>query len=63
MAIARIIGIWIGGLIASGILGAGVAIQLSRAPDAPFMGFVAGVGAFTCLRLWFGEWARTARSS
>lgn len=60
--VARVIGIWISGVIAFGLLGAGISIQLSGGSDAPFMGFVAGSGAFTCFRLWFGEWFRSART-
>ena len=55
MKIARIVGIWVSGLVATSLLGAGIAIFLSGGGDAPFTGFLAGLAAFTCFRLWIGE--------
>lgn len=63
MARVRVIAIWVSGLIATGLFGSGIAIQLGGGFDAPFFGFVAGIGAFTCFRLWFGEWANSRQHS
>jgi len=54
---ARRISIWIFGILASGILGGFIGSHFNTIYDNDngFWGFLAGVFAFACLRLWLGE--------
>lgn len=54
----RIIGIWISGLIASGLAGLFAGGVLSRQGEGLLwaaVGLIGGVAAFTCARLWVGD--------
>jgi hypothetical protein len=53
----RTIGIWVSGLLASGIFGAALGSFLvsNSNGDAALWGFFAGFLGFICLRLWLGE--------
>jgi hypothetical protein len=53
MRIARTIAIWVFGLLAAGITGWGVGKTMGPFLEAG--GMVAGLCAFTCLRLWLSE--------
>lgn len=46
----RSLAIWVFGLLASGIFGGMVGSHLTY--DGGFFGFVGGIFAFICLRLW-----------
>jgi hypothetical protein len=48
----RTAGIWIFGLLASGIFGAIVGDWLARSGEGGFFGFLGGAFAFACARLW-----------
>jgi hypothetical protein len=47
---ARAVAIWTCGILASGIIGALIGGAMSYGNEAP--GFLAGILAFTCFRLW-----------
>jgi membrane associated rhomboid family serine protease len=50
----RIVAIWVFGLLASGIFGGiiGNFLSDSYSTDGAFFGFLGGVFAFACARLW-----------
>jgi hypothetical protein len=49
---ARTVGIWVFGLLASAIVGGMVGSQVGYSSDNGFLGALAGMFAFACLRLW-----------
>lgn len=53
MILARAIGIWLSGLLACGIVG-GMAAEAVKYGSGPG-GAIAGLLAFTCIRLWATE--------
>lgn len=57
MKYLRLLGIWVFGLLASGIAGAilGNFLDSSYSNDGGFAGFFGGLFAFACIRLWLGE--------
>lgn len=50
---ARIVGIWLTGLLASATLAGGILFAIDH--DAVGAGVFGGALAFACLRLWIGE--------
>lgn len=54
---ARVVGIWVSGLLASGFIGALVGHNLDVS-GGDFAGAAGAVLAFVCVRLWVGDRAR-----
>ena len=56
MRYARVLGIWISGLLGSTIVGSMIGtLFFNGLVDPSFLGGLAGLLLFTCLRLWMGE--------
>jgi hypothetical protein len=54
----RTVSIWITGLLASALTSAGVGALIGNSAaiyNADGTGLIAGIAAFTCLRLWLAE--------
>jgi hypothetical protein len=51
----RRVALWIFGLLAAGIFGALVGDHLSPHSFGGFYGFIGGMFAFACVRLWLAE--------
>jgi hypothetical protein len=56
--------IWFFGLIAFGLMGLVVGGALNRhsGDGGEFLGFIGGMAAFACVRLWMGSRSTSARS-
>jgi hypothetical protein len=53
LAAARTVLLWLCGLVATAMIGGVVGNQMS--PDGMIPGWLTGIAAFTCLRLWLNE--------
>ncbi len=56
---ARIIAIWVFGLLGAGIVGSLIGDALTY--DGGVFGFLAGVFLFTCLRLWLAAPSKNSK--
>jgi hypothetical protein len=55
MDVLRVVALWVFGLLASGIFGGMIGSRFgSEYSDYGVWGFLCGVFAFACARLWFG---------
>jgi hypothetical protein len=50
----RTFAVWLFGLLAAGIFGGVIGVYLAPYYDGGALGFIGGLCAFTCARLWLG---------